>query len=428
MNKLINRIRNFVSNTNQIYVAMAVSFLMFCLILFYRGIVYNGDSMSYIWAWYDSLSQGEIHDFRTPVYPFLIGAGRYIFGFQHLEVFVILVQVIVFYLCGYAFSKMILSVISRRKVALITVFIYFLFYPIVNFLPVIGTEALAFSLTSLWIVCTWQFIRQARWGYGIAIGLLTLTETMLRPSLLILVFVIIGLAISGAFIKRYRKNAVLLLLTIPPTAGVYVAYAAEIERQIGVNTISVVSVYNKYYMARQYNDVFPDLLPDNPEAIALMYRYHKEGDLLSKPYVYAQWAEMEELNKSGIMNVRGMEDYCTGMKKYHADVWYGNIWRNIVLHLKSFGPVKNACNYLIIILYTVVFCLVWLKFRQFPIFNFMLLMIGGGSLLSVFLYAQNDFGRLMLPTSAALILMGGQMLNCLHLRPMSIRLSGVLPK
>lgn len=428
MPQIKTRTYDFLRGFNPLYVAISLSMLMLAGIILLKGAsVFNADSVSYVSAWNDCYSQGNIDTFRTPVYPVLIGIGRILFGAEYWSLFPTLVQISVFYACAVPFSKMALSILSNRKVAWCTVYIYLLFYPVINTLPLLGTEALSFSITTLWIYCVWHFMRRPQWGYGIAVCLLTITDIMLRPSLLILAIAIAILALTGIFMRQYRRQVLLLLLTLIPVGAAYKLYVNEMIRLTGYNSISIVSAYNNYYMARQYNDIFPELLSDNPEALEVMQRFQKDGDRLSREYLLKQWREIIELEESGIMNYNQMNDYAADVKKHHPEIWFKNIGIRIADSLKAQGPVKNMCNYLVVLLYTVFFVVGWIKFRQFSLVNFLILMIGGGSLLSIFLYAQNDFGRLMLPTSGGLILMGGQLLNCIRLHPLSINLRRMYP-
>lgn len=423
-------ITGFLRNFNPLCIAIALSMLMLAAIILLRGaVIYNGDTPSYISAWNECYSHGEIDIFRTPVYPLLIGVGKMLFGSEYGLLFPIIVQIITFYVCGIFFSRMISEIISNRRVALFTIFLYFLFYPVVNSLPLLTTEALGFSLTSLWIYFVWLFLKRASWNYGIAIAILTVIEIMLRPSFLILAFAIVGLAAAGIFIKSYRRQTLLLLLTLIPVGAVYKIYVDEMENRINMSTISVVSVYNEYYMARQYNDVFADLLTDDPQALKIMRNFQLSVDsMLNGDKNNALWREIATFENLGNSGLRQMKNYAMGVKEHHPDVWYSYILRRIATSLEKEGPVKNACNYLVVTIYTVLFVIVWIRRRHFSLVNFLTLMIGGGSLLSIFLYAQNDFGRLMLPTSAILILMGGQILNCLHLHRPRINLDGFFPK
>lgn len=422
MKRMKGRIYDFIRGFNPLYVAITLSLLMLAGIIWLKGSsLYNGDSPSYVGAWNECYFHGEIDTFRTPVYPVLIGIGRLLFGQEYWTLFPTLLQIIIFYACGILFSRMIHGVISSRRIAWITIFVYFLFYPMVNSLPILGTEALAFSLTSAWLYCVWRFMERARWGYGIAIALLTVTEMMLRPSLLILCFAIIGLAVAGMFFKRYRKQGLLLLATLIPSGVVYKVYVDEMIRVADYDSISIVSAYNKFFMARQFNDIYPEFLTDNPQAVEIMLSYQAAGDSLMQGYQNnARWREIAALEDSGAMDFRQMDDYVQAMKSNYPEVWYANTARRIAYSFTHEGPVKNICNYLVVTLYTVFFVVAWIKLRRFSLVNFLILMIGGGSLLSILLYAQNDFGRLMLPTSAALIMMGGQLLNCLRLHPLSI--------
>ena len=395
---------------------------MLAVIIMLKGsAVFNDDTLTYISAWDDYLSKGELDIFRTPVYPCIIGIGKMLLGETYWAYFPTILQTIVFYACGIVFTKMIFHFVSNRYAAWATVFLYFLFYPIINMINVVGTEALSFSMVSLWLYCVWQFMEHPRWRYGIYISLITLTLVMLRPSLLILAFAIVGLAIVGSFFKRYRRSVLLMLLTLIPLSAVYVPYVNSIYRLTGLRTIATVSAINKYYMARQYDAIFPELLPDNPEAVKVMRHYSQRTDCVKL------WAEITHLESTGILTDLQMEEYATAFKKQHPDLWYSYIGTRIYDSIFVENSVKSISNYLIILLYTIAFIAMWIKRRKFSLLNFLILMIGGGSMLSLFLYAPNDFCRLMLPTSATLILMGGQLLSCIKHRPWKIKLQGLLP-
>lgn len=418
LNYILTQLRKF----NPLYIAISLSLLMLAAIIAINGTtVYNGDSFTYMSAWDDYLSKGHLDIFRTPVYPYVIGIGKMLLGEDYWPYFPTILQALVFYSCGIVFAKMIFRFVSNRYAAWAAVFLYFLFYPIVNMIVVVGTESLAFSLVALWLYCVWQFMERPRWSYGIYVSLITLTSAMLRPSLLILAIAIVGLAIAGSFFKHYRRNVLLMLLTLIPLAAAYVPYVNGIYRLTGLRTISTVAAVNKYYMARQYDAIFPELLPDNPLAVKMMQRYNQRDDLSKL------WAEITQFENTGIMTNKQMDDYATAFKEQHPDLWYSYIATRIYDSIFVEKTIKGIANYLIVFFYTIAFAVMWIKRRVFSLHNFLILMIGGGSLLSLFLYAQNDFCRLMLPTSAALIIMGGQLLSCIKRHPWKIKLQGLLP-
>lgn len=407
---------------NPLYIAISLSLLMLAVIIMLKGsAAYNYDSPSYFSAWDDYLSKGEIDIFRTPVYPYVIGIGKLLLGETYWPYFTTILQAIVFYACGIVFTKVIFHFVSNRYAAWTTVFLYFLFYPIINMINVVGTEALSFSLVALWLYCVWQFMERPRLSHGIYISLITLTLVMLRPSMLILAIAILLLAIVGSFMRQYRRNVLLLLPTLIPLIAAYVPYVNEMYRRTGLHTISTVSTINKYYMARQYDVVLPELLPDNPLAIKLMQCYSQRNDNVR------HWAEICHIEAYGIMTYTEMENYATSFKEQHPDLWYSYIGSRIYESIFVEKTLKGIADYLVITLYTIAYILLWIRRRCFSLSNFLILMIGGGSLLSLFLYAQDGFSRLMLPTSAALIIMGGQLLSCIKRHPWKIKLQGLLP-
>lgn len=418
-NNIISRIKRI----NPLHVAMALSLLMLAIFMLKEGVVVeNSDTQSYVEAWGNSYSNGVIDNFRTPVYPVLIGIGKMIFGAGDWGLLLTALQIIAFYGCGILFCRMMRGTVHNNRIANVCIFVYFLYFPIVRTLPVMGTEALAFSLTTAWIYGVWRFLVRPGAGRGAAIAILTLAGLMLRPSFLLLAIVILFLAVVGVLMKQRRRTALLLLPTLIPTVVVYMLYSDEIERRTGVDTISTVTIVNNYFMARQYNDIFPELLPDNPEAIRQMRRFQKSGDRISYDYLMPMWNEINYFEENGIMTYREMQDYSMAMKKYHPELWYKYIGVRIADSFREFNPLRMTFNYLTVILYGLMFVTAWIRRGKFPSsINFLLLLIGGGSLLSVILYAQTDYGRLLLPATPVLIMMAGRIAACIRLKPFAIK-------
>ena len=418
MNKLIVFCRR-----HPMWVLLAASFAMLATIIFSKGIIHTLDTQSYIGTWDNAISHGHVDNARTPVYPILFGIGKMLVGDAHCEIFVIIVQIIVFYASALIFRKMIFALVPNRRAAWLTVSVLFLFYPIINYLNVLGTEPLSFSFTALFMYSVWRFLKHPSWKYGIAVTLLIVLEIMLRPAMLILVVVIVLLAVAGVFIRQYRRAALLLLLTLIPIGIIYQIYTAKVEELTGVHTLSTVGTINNYYIARQYNDIFPEYLVDNPAALDMMKRYQEAVDPAAKEYDGKLYNEIVEALTDGILTYKQMDDYARQVRDNHPGKWLQYMFKRIGRSLRSDGPVKTWCNDLIVLFYTIAFLTVWIRRHTFSLINFLTLMMGGGSLISVWLFAQLEFGRLMLPTSAVLILMGGQLLGCIHMRRRRLHLS-----
>lgn len=410
------------------HVAIALNILMLIYIVYTHGpVVENTDTVSYITAWDENYYNGQIDTFRTPVYPSLIGLFATIMG-KNWMVGLIMFQIAIFYIAGFSLTRLVFALFKSNIGAWIAVFAYFLFYPILKFLFVIGTEAIAFSLVVLWTEAVWRFMQRPRWWLGVAITLLTLTEIMLRPSMLVLVVALGLFIVAGLFFRQYRKAMLWLIVTLMPVGIVCTLYVNKIEKETGVRTISIVTIFNKYYLSREYNHIFPDLMKDYPEALELQFKYQKSGDVFSQENIDRQWIEVGTISGDSLMTLKQIDDYANAVRELHPDIYYGNIRNNVINSLTHEGKYKNAANMLIVLIYGLLFLIVWLKYKQFPLTDFLWLLVAGGSLLSVILFAQNDYGRLMLPTSPILIFMASQILNCFTLKPFSFTLRNLLPK
>lgn len=400
-----------------LYYALLLSVLILAFLICRGGFAQEwSDTLSYIEAWDNSYSHGELDYFRTPLYPMLIGGAKLFFG-SHWGICLVILQLITFYGCGILFSRMMLNVIPNRKVALVCVFIYFLFIPTLKLIPMLGTELFAFSIQSAWIYCAWRFLQCPSWRYGIIITSLTFLAVMLRPTFILLPVAVTCLFAVGVWLKKYRKTVLLLLLTNIPIAAVYFPYTHRMEQLYGVNTISIVSSVNLYFMARQYNDIYPELLPDNPEAVKVMKMFPKTGDPISHDYGITMWNEINYLENTGIMTHKQMQDYADAMKSNYPSRWYGNIGKRIVESFRTASPPRTAFNYLIPLIYGLLFLIAWVKYRRLAIFNLLLTIVGGGYLLTILLFAPFDFARLFMPALPIYILMFGQLLSCISFKP-----------
>lgn len=400
-----------------LYYAILLSVLILAFLMYRGGFAQEwSDTLSYIEAWDNSYSHGELDYFRTPLYPMIIGFAKMIMG-ANWGILVVILQIITFYGCGILFSRVLLNAIPNRKIAWVCIFIYFIFIPTLKLVLMLGTELFAFSMQSAWIYCAWHFLERPSWRYGLIITALTFLTVMLRPTFILLPIAVVCLFAVGVWVKKYRKTVLLLLLTNIPVAAVYYPYTERVEQLYGVNTISIVSSVNLYFMARQYNDIYPELLPDNPEAVKVMVMFQKTGDPISHDYGITMWNEINYLENTGIMSHRQMQDYADAMKSNYPSRWYGNIGKRIVESFRTASPPRATFNYLIPILYGILLLIAWVRYRRLAIFNLLLLLTGGGYLLTIILYAPFDFARLFMPAFPIYILMFGQILSCISIKP-----------
>lgn len=405
-----------------LYYALILSVFILAFLMYRGGFAQEwSDTLSYIEAWDNSYSHGELDYFRTPLYPMIIGFAGMIMG-NNWGILVVILQIITFYGCGLLFSRLLLNVIPNRKVAWVCVFIYFLFIPTLKLIPMLGTELFAFSMQSAWIYFTWYFLRRPSWKYGLIITALTFLTVMLRPTFILLPIAVVCLFAVGVWVKKYRKTVLLLLLTNIPIVAVYFPYTHRMEQLYGVNTISIVSSVNLYFMARQYNDIFPELLPHNPEAVNVMKMFQKAGDPISHDYGITMWNEINYLENTGIMTHKQMQDYADAMKSNYPSRWYGNMGNRIVESFRTASPPRTAFNYLIPLIYGLLFLIAWVKYRRLALFNLLLTIVGGGYLLTILLFAPFDFARLFMPAFPIYTLMFGQLLSCISFKPLRISL------
>ena len=69
---------------------------MYCIFLSYKySVQYLGDTLSYIAAW-EILKEGQLDEWRTPVYPLILGIFKTLFGDTKYLQYVVLFQHFIF--------------------------------------------------------------------------------------------------------------------------------------------------------------------------------------------------------------------------------------------------------------------------------------------------------------------------------------------
>lgn len=208
------------------------------------------DSGSYEQAWL-LLKQGNLDDFRTPVYPFLCGILSDMFGPGSFRPVLYIIQCFVFILSIGWMRGILAALIPNGRVVKWFTAIYALnpgplvlcCLQLTEALSLAGVTGLLYLIVN---VVQNRSVRAAWWS----VPLLTVL-VMLRPVFIYLVGCLMVFWLVMLVARRGCKSVWISLAGCVLAAGVIVAYSSALQRQYGFWGTSIVSDFNGYFTLRQ---------------------------------------------------------------------------------------------------------------------------------------------------------------------------------
>lgn len=220
--------------------------IIYQIYIFYSvGIRWNDDTRSYIEAG-EVLMRGDIDEFRTPCYPFLFAIGNgNVFMPGHNDMFVAIVQIIVFFLSIVPFNRIIQKIGIARNITVIITMVYALSPTILHYNVYMRTESLALYFSIFWLYCFIDWWQDYKWRNIVGLGLCTFYLVFLRPSFLYLLVVMSVVACVYLMTRKYRRFVQIGGIVLLVGCAVY-AYSKRVEEKTGIYTISTVSILNDW--------------------------------------------------------------------------------------------------------------------------------------------------------------------------------------
>lgn len=386
-------------------IGSVIAIMRFC-------VLYYPDTQSYIDAWDYNLSNGRIDAWRTPVYPYLIGLMKLIFG-RYFGMGIVGIQYIVFLLSIKCFYQMTMDLIGLRKLAFVLTLIYV--FPFMMWNNVIQTESLAFS-SSTFIAYS---VFKLREGFSIKVfsifALMSALIIFLRPSSVYLLPVLFVWWIFVAFKEKLYKTALCCVGYIMVITMCLFGYMKTFEREYGLFTPTNVSLLNQLYIVFDRDIINTDLIEDENlkedvqicvERFKLPYGSYAAIDYLFQRYDKKELNDMvmEQYKSQSMKSVIRTFEYISKTKRYQ--LFIAN-YPNLAIVLDIMG-VNVGSFYLFVILYTI-FLLLWIICnKMIPPKTTLLYAMAIANLIVVIIGAQNDWMRLIQVSFPMYLLIFGQ--------------------
>jgi len=384
--------------------------LVSCIAMFMAGPGrYTPDTPTYFNAG-DMLFEGFGFDsLRTPIYPLFL-------KITHVEIVSVLSQYLIFFI-SIPFMYATLKMLTRSTRLILIMMLLYVIYPAftVHHNQLI-TESLSISFSSLFIYFLVKFIlfrsmRDAWLFHTILFGLI-----FIKPAFIYLLAVSLGLFVYYIF---SRKTDVLKGYIVPMTLVFLsvVGYCSIMKSTYGVFGISKVSDINIYQMLKQ-NDLLDARLTSNEEMrkeleIRLLNKntYFEEAHELSDRY---GWGELHEVVQNSLKS--NYKSFLFG--KNITQMRIKGLGSPVGMHLGNKNPLFQyiltfSLFHLIgiLLLHGLLIVYSYVVNRKMCIVSFILALCVWLNLITVLLSSPDDYGRLMVPSLTAILILIMQCLD-----------------
>ena len=382
---------DFIVKNKDLLIIYVFALVMSLGLIVGRGVFTSPDTPSYISA-YDTFVNGHLDSFRTPVYPFILGWMKFIFGENAFLFATIVFQHILFLLSIWFFYQVANELgVSRKANFWLT-----LFYGCFPYLNTWGnriiTESIAISLSVVLLyffiilIQNKKTIAKMMWsgfGFFIILGLLLFH----RP--IFIYFLPVFLLIFGlkSMWRDGRKSAIVGLVASVLATICMLVYMSEFKQEYGVFATSRVSYQNNYANA------------------------HKEGLLK---------IEHPESGEFWSMTIAEQKEYTDSIFRADlsktAEVVFHRFFRSAdsqLLFYRGTGDhlwINMGWVYMFLLAYLCLF--VWWMIRRKSIAwtSATMWILCVSNIIVAVVGADTEFNRLTLPSMPFVILMAGQLL------------------
>ncbi len=380
------------------------------------GIPFSPDTWTYVDA-YDSLRNGEIDMWRTPLFPAIIGLCKAIAG-DGFGWLIVALQIAVFVATIPLFYKFGSGIISRKGIAVVATAVYAAIVVESGFCQFILSESLAGSLTVIIIYFADRFIRNRRVGDAVALSIAALLIVALRPAQAYIPAILAVLAIA-MIIKSFRNGYAKLPATILAVGMCIIAistavYAYAFKARYGVESVTCVGTFNNYYTARFGGLITPESACDYEIKADIERNIATNGIRVDSDEVC--WAEITELidrhsllqvdetvkaaiaaNRAEWYDMMAKRALTSGIDYRFPATWIPQIQQRLNPISLPMGVV-----YLAIIAFAVIIVFDIRKKRP-SLLNLVILAIVTGNFAVAIFAAKDDLDRLVFPSSAVVI-------------------------
>lgn len=413
-----------------------VAFVFCAFLIIHNGCQYFPDTYSYIIAW-NHIVDGQIDKWRTPVYPLFLGSLRSLLGQDNYPICAIIIQFFVFLVSIRYFNKLAIILLQSESISYWLTAFYALYPCIPSLNCFLITEPFAIYGIVFLLYSTIHAIKTDSPRYILYTTLWLFFLVFLRPALIYLIPVYI---VGWLLLCVVNKKAIQITFmhlggTIFVGLSVLV-YSYCFERNYGMFTPSGIGVINQYYIART-DGILDPLKTNNPclkEYVEKSISVH--GTSYTKGSSYDVYSEAENAidlyglaDVSHLVTLSVMSDKTIYFKRILLHIHRTATDKLFDSLLPKFRTIIDIIGirinfvYILLLLYPLMWFLLYRKKKYFPVFSFILYMMGASHLIVIIVGCQNEWFRLILPVVPCYILMFGQILSVFNI---SINIRNIL--
>jgi hypothetical protein len=337
---------------------------------------------------------GDIDAFRTPCYPFLFAIGDVLIP-GNSDKFVVMVQIIVFFLSIVPFNRIMQKIGIARNIALIITMVYALSPTISHYNINTRSEPMALYFVVFWIYCFVDWWKEYKWRNIVGLGLCTLYLVFLRPSFLYLLVAMCFVECVYFLSKQYKRFVHLGGIVLIVGCAVYV-YSKRIEEKTGIFTISTVSTVNDCAIACRI-DLFTSDNVANKKIKQRLIEVDSGRDMALR---------LEDIP------IRELSDEIQRIKSRYRRMWYQNCIKSNVVACLSEHTVTYSNDWLSLRAVSLFLCgagvyiiYVWLRSKRVSIVALMLWLMCVGNLCVNILGSFAEWNRLFLPSYPVILIL-----------------------
>ena len=394
--------------------------IVYCIFLLYKyRLQYFADTLSYLSAW-DMLIDGHIDEWRTPVYPLLLGIFKFIFGNSKYLQYIVLFQYIIYFISIKYFHRLTNAITQNSVISFSFTSIYALFPCIPALNSYIQTESIAVSCTIFYLYSLLLLYQKDCITHWIITFFWILFLVFLRPVFIYLLPIIF----AGGFLFVIKKNRSLKyivsrLLGYAIVCILFIVYVICFKNNYGIYSLSGISTINKYWIARTAGAVDPMIQYDinNPEPICKRIVYGE----IRKPVDVFYEAEVA----ISIYGLKQFSDYVNYNIMKNRSLYFKRIIRNFI-DAANYRLFEQTCTcpsilkslricilsvYILLFVYLFVLTKFMIIRKTISIFSCLLYMIGFSHLFVIIVGSPGDYSRLILPAIPVYLIMISQLIN-----------------
>lgn len=366
------------------------------------------DTSSYISAWDNSWSKGIIDELRTPIYPLFLGLLKAI-SVNHFYTIAIIIQHCIFLTSVFYFKRILEWNIKSETVVRWITLLYAVLPATSTWASCILTECFAISGVVFLFYNLLKFERHPSVSSVIWSTIWLAFLVFLRPAFLYLIP-----ACLIAWALFFKKNIILSLCGIAGVVIVSVSecvYCEKFEDRYGIFAPSSVGVINQSWMA------FRDGLVKSEYTDNLELKEYIESADFSDPDTY-----VPTIDKYGLTTMASVVD---ASKRDQPVEWIRKVLGRFYQasqfpFLAAYAGYTTITDmigininslYLFLIVFSVILVVTGIRKRKIYQIPTLLLLTILGNLVTAVIGAQNEWGRLLLPSLPLFIVLVGRAIN-----------------